>query len=100
MDSVWTVLLSHACPENTKPSETIVSEGLELGAGAGFEPAASFFQAVVDALSCELGQSAERQPCAQRLWELAELVKTWPQVTPEIRSAVLTLVRTTTGAQK
>jgi hypothetical protein len=39
MDSVWTVLLSHARLENTKPSETIVSEGLELGAGAGFEPA-------------------------------------------------------------
>jgi hypothetical protein len=36
----------------------------------------------------------------RRSQELAELVKTWPQVTPEIRSAVLTLVRTTTGAQK
>lgn len=70
---------------------------LKLGVGAGFEPAAAKPQSAANQDSCVGGQSG----CAQRgaqdsatVWqELALIAEAWPKLAPDLRQAILTIIK-------
>lgn len=67
---------------------------VEMAARAGIEPASVFLQAALAALGSESGDAANAQYSAQFLRELAEVASAWAKLPPEIRFAVVALVRT------
>ena len=68
-----------------------------MAAQAGIEPATAFLQAAVNALTCESAPTSGAQHGAQISRELAEVVRAWQVLRPQIRFAVLALVRTEKG---
>jgi len=66
---------------------------IAMAARAGIEPASAFLQAVITALTSESVSDAGAQKRAQDLCELSEVLGTWWSIAPEIRAAILTMVR-------
>jgi hypothetical protein len=73
---------------------------LEMATRAGIEPAVAFLQAAIEASSCGSGFEGCAQRDALVLGELAVLIENWTKLLPEIRSAILTLVRSAKGGLK
>lgn len=67
---------------------------MEMAARAGIETAAAFLQAVIKELGCRTASSGGAQHGAQNEGELAEIIREWAKLLPEIKFALLALVRT------
>ena len=64
-----------------------------MAARVGIEPASAFLQAAIAAISSESVQSSGAQHGAQKILDLTEVLGAWWAVGPEIRAAILTMVR-------
>jgi hypothetical protein len=65
---------------------------LQLGAGAGFETAVVFMEAVIKELGYKNGSSGEAQYGAQKQGDLAKIIGEWAKLPADIKSALLALV--------
>jgi hypothetical protein len=66
-----------------------------MAARAGIEPVVGFLQACVTAAVSEIAKSPDAHIGTQKLWELCEAVAAWSKLSPELRAAVLAVVRST-----
>ena len=64
-----------------------------MAARAGIEPVTEFLQACVEAVASEISKSADAHIGTQKLMGLREVIKTWPNLTPELRTAVVAVTQ-------
>jgi hypothetical protein len=65
----------------------------KLAAQAGIEPVLALLQACVAAAASEFAANPDAQLRAQKPGELQEIVAAWPELSPELRTAVLAVNR-------
>jgi len=64
-----------------------------MAARAGIEPVVGFLQVCVMAAASEIAKADDVQIRTQKFGELREVVEAWPKLTPELRAAVLAVIR-------
>ena len=64
-----------------------------MAARAGIEPVLGFLQACVSAAASEIANSPDAHMGTQNLSELREMIETWPNVSRELRVALLAVTR-------
>lgn len=79
--------------EIIRKKPTSVSRWHKMAARVGIEPASVFLQAALSALGWESEDKAGAQHSAQILGELAVVAAGWGNLSPEMRFAVMALVR-------
>jgi hypothetical protein len=67
--------------------------GLKMAARAGIETASEILQAVLGVITCESEPEECAQHGAQKLGDLAEIMREWTKLSPEIKFSIMALVR-------
>lgn len=75
-------------------ANSVVNCWPSMAARVGIEPAAAVLEAAIATATCEKRCGAGAQHGAQNLRDLAEVLLAWWVVAPEIRAAIVTMVRT------